>query len=75
MYLYVSATPEIIGLAQSSASVNHHGARHASCLEAPRDRIFTHCLNPLHRFHRIPLPMHRLLESTIADALPLVNAT
>lgn len=55
-------------------SVNHHVARHASCLEAPRDSIFTHCLNPLHRFHRISLPMHRLLESTIADALPFVNA-
>lgn len=41
---------------------------------AIRDSNFTHCLNPLHRFHRIPLPYHRILEPTIADALDLVNA-
>lgn len=41
---------------------------------AMRDTNFTHCLNPLHRFHRIPLPMHRMLEPTMADALHLVNA-
>lgn len=41
---------------------------------AIRDSNFTHCLNPLHRFHRIPLPYHRMLEPTIADALHLVNA-
>jgi hypothetical protein len=41
---------------------------------AIRDSNFTHCLNPLHRFHRIPLPMHRMLEPTIADAMHLVNS-
>lgn len=40
---------------------------------AMRDTNFTHCLNPLHRFHRIPLPFHRMLEPTIDDALHLVN--
>ncbi|MEX5625571.1 DUF5677 domain-containing protein [Pseudomonas marginalis] len=40
---------------------------------AMRDTNFTHCLNPLHRFHRIPLPFHRMLESTTDDALHLVN--
>ncbi|HGM8160016.1 TPA: DUF5677 domain-containing protein [Pseudomonas aeruginosa] len=40
---------------------------------AMRDTNFTHCLNPLHRFHRIPLPFHRMLEPTTDDALHLVN--
>lgn len=40
---------------------------------AMRDTNFTHCLNPLHRFHRIPLPFHRMLEPTTEDALHLVN--
>lgn len=40
---------------------------------AMRDTNFTHCLNPLHRFHRIPLPFHRMLEPTTGDALHLVN--
>lgn len=41
---------------------------------AMRDTNFTHCLNPLHRFHRIPLPRHRMLEPTMADAINLVNS-
>ncbi|WP_342654969.1 DUF5677 domain-containing protein [Pseudomonas sp. F3-2] len=41
---------------------------------ARRDTNFTHCLNPLHRFHRIPLPRHRMLEPTMADAINLVNS-
>ncbi|WP_256364987.1 hypothetical protein [Pseudomonas sp. PDM25] len=38
-----------------------------------RDSNFTHCLNPLHRFHRIPLPFHRMMEPTTDDAVHLVN--
>lgn len=41
---------------------------------AMRDSNFTHCLNPLHRFHRIPLVSHRMLEATTEDALQLVNS-
>lgn len=40
---------------------------------AMRDSNFTHCLNPLHRFHRIPLPFHRMMEPTTDDAVHLVN--
>lgn len=40
---------------------------------AIRDSNFTHCLNPLHRFHRIPLPFHRMMEPTTDDAVHLVN--
>lgn len=41
---------------------------------AMRDSNFTHCLNPLHRFHRVPLSFHRMLEPTTDDALQLVNS-
>lgn len=41
---------------------------------AMRDSNFTHCLNPLHRFHRVPLPSHRMLEPSTDDALQLVNS-
>ncbi|HCK4879543.1 TPA: hypothetical protein N0H60_004339, partial [Pseudomonas aeruginosa] len=41
---------------------------------AMRDSNFTHCLNPLHRFHRVPLPFHRKLEPTLDDGLQLVNS-
>ena len=41
---------------------------------AMRDSNFTHCLNPLHRFHRVPRPFHRMLEPSTDDALHLVNS-
>ena len=34
----------------------------------------THCFNPLHRLHRVPLPGHRLLEDAVPDAVRLVNS-
>ena len=34
----------------------------------------THCFNPLHRLHRVPLPVHRLLEDAVPDAVRLVNS-
>lgn len=41
---------------------------------ALRDATMTHCFNPLHRLHRIPLPGHRMLESTVWDGAELLNA-
>lgn len=41
---------------------------------ALRDSNMTHCLNPLHRFHRVPLPSHRMMEDALPDALVLVNS-
>lgn len=40
---------------------------------AVRDSNFITCHNPLHRLHRIPRPMHRLLPSVVPDAVMLVN--
>lgn len=40
---------------------------------ALRDACMTHCFNPLHRMHRVPLRGHRLLEDAVPDAIPLVN--
>jgi Family of unknown function (DUF5677) len=40
---------------------------------ALRDSCMTHCLNPLHRLHRVPLPGHRLLENSVPDGVRLVN--
>ncbi len=42
---------------------------------AVRDSNFITCHNPLHRLHRIPRPMHRLLPSVVPDAVRLVNRT
>lgn len=41
---------------------------------AVRDTTMMHCLNPLHRLHRIPLPAHRVLESCASDAVELMTA-
>lgn len=41
---------------------------------ALRDSNMTWCLNPLHRFHRVPLLVHRRMEDAVPDALTLVNA-
>ncbi len=41
---------------------------------AVRDATMTHCFNPLHRLHRIPLPGHRKLENAVWDGAELVNA-
>jgi hypothetical protein len=38
-----------------------------------RDTVFTLCLNPLHRMHRIPFVPRLDMPSTIADACKLVN--
>lgn len=40
---------------------------------ALRDTTMTHCFNPLHRLHRIPLFGHRMLESTVWDGAELLN--
>lgn len=40
---------------------------------AIRDVCFTTCLNPLHRLHRVPLIIPRLLDDTIPDAIFLIN--
>lgn len=40
---------------------------------AIRDSCMTHCFNPLHRLHRIPLPSHRFLEDAVPDGVRLVN--
>lgn len=41
---------------------------------ALRDSNMTFCLNPLHRFHRIPLISHRKMDDVVPDAVGLVNA-
>lgn len=41
---------------------------------ALRDSNMTFCLNPLHRFHRIPLISHRRMDDVVPDAVGLVNA-
>jgi Family of unknown function (DUF5677) len=38
-----------------------------------RDTVFTTCLNPLHRFHRIPAPPNYNMPSILSDACGLVN--
>lgn len=40
---------------------------------AIRDSCMTHCFNPLHRLHRIPVVGHRLLEDAVPDAVRLAN--
>jgi len=42
---------------------------------AVRDSNFITCHNPLHRLHRIPRPLHRLLPSVVPDAVKLANRT
>ncbi len=42
---------------------------------AIRDSNLTHCRNPLHRFHRIPLWSHRPMGDALGDAISLVNST
>jgi hypothetical protein len=41
---------------------------------ALRDTGLTHCMNPLHRFHRVPLPWHRMMTDSLLDAVGLVNS-
>ena len=41
---------------------------------ALRNTSFTQCLNPLHRFHRIPILTHRFMENCVGDGVNLVNA-
>lgn len=41
---------------------------------ALRDTGLTHCMNPLHRFHRVPLPWHRIMTDSLPDAVGLVNS-
>lgn len=31
-------------------------------------------MNPLHRFHRVPLPWHRMMTASLLDAVGLVNS-
>lgn len=40
---------------------------------AIRGTCFGTCFNPLHRLHRIPLPMYRFMEDSVNDAVYLVN--
>lgn len=41
---------------------------------ALRDSNLTYCMNPLHRFHRVPLLSHRRMEDAVPDAGHLINA-
>lgn len=50
----------------SSAFIHGHWS-------AIRDTTMSHCFNPLHRLHRIPLSGHRMLESTVWDGAELLN--
>ncbi len=38
-----------------------------------RDTVYVNCLNPLHRFHRIPAPPRANMPSVLADACKLAN--
>lgn len=38
-----------------------------------RDTTFTVCINPLHRFHRIPVPPRTNMPSILPDACKLIN--
>lgn len=40
---------------------------------AVRDTVFGQCLNPLHRFHRVPMPPRRDMGSVSGDSTKLVN--
>jgi len=40
---------------------------------AIRESIYQQCLNPLHRFHRIPSFCHPLMESVLEDSVKIVN--
>jgi hypothetical protein len=40
---------------------------------AVKETVFTQCVNPLHRFHRIPSPPRASRENLVADASKLVN--
>jgi len=40
---------------------------------AVRQVVFTHCLNPLHRFHRIPLPPRAFEEDALPDLIKFTN--
>ena len=40
---------------------------------AIRNTCFATCLNPLHRFHRVPLANRKLHEDVILDAIDLVK--
>lgn len=40
---------------------------------AVRETVFVNCMNPLHRYHRIPGPPLSLLPSVLPDAAKLVN--
>lgn len=64
----VSGTKDDYDKVYGWASTFTHG--HWSAL---RDVCMTHCFNPLHRLHRVPLPGHRLLEDAAPDAMRLVN--
>ena len=33
------------------------------------------CLNPLHRFHRIPIPPRMLIDDAVPDLVKLINLT
>jgi len=65
----VSGTKDDYDKVYGWASTFVHG--HWSAL---RDACMTHCYNPLHRLHRVPLPGHRLLEDAVPDAVRLVNS-
>jgi hypothetical protein len=38
-----------------------------------RDTVFINCVNPLHRFHRIPGPPVRVMPSVLPDGCKLIN--
>ena len=65
----VSGTKDDYDKVYGWASTFVHG--HWSAL---RDACMTHCFNPLHRLHRVPLPGHRILEDAVPDAVRLVNS-
>jgi hypothetical protein len=72
---------EITNIGSSLVETKHHHDRsydwtsaytHANW-SAVRDTVFVTCLNPLHRFHRIPELPKLSMPSTLEDASRLIN--
>jgi hypothetical protein len=41
---------------------------------AARDTVMATCGNPLHRAHRVPMPIQRPMENCVPDAISLINS-
>ena len=40
---------------------------------AVRHAVYANCLNPLHRFHRVPIPPWLLFQDTVPDLIKITN--